>query len=109
MEPSKGTALKEIMRIVFVGECLAFEGDVAIGSDSVETVLDKAQKVLKHIEEIENWVGEFPLLIGVDSLVGDFVRQELAPSALDEDGAKEVDSVEITWGKVFCVDDAHGR
>lgn len=108
MNPRKGFPLAEILRVSLMREGLALEGDVAVGLEGVETVLDKSDKVLEEVEKEEEDEEQFALLVGVNHFVGDLMRQELAPSTLHEDDAEEVDAVKVAWRKVLSVDDAHG-
>ena len=108
MNPRKGFPLAEILGFSFMCKGLALEGDVAVGLEGVETVLDKSDKVLEEVEKEEEDEEQFALLVGVNHFVGDLMRQELAPSTLHEDDAEEVDAVKVAWREMFGVDDAHG-
>ena len=108
MNPRKGFPLAEILGVSLMRKGLALEGDVAVGLEGVETVLDKSDKVLEEVEKEEEDEEQFALLVGVNHFVGDLMRQELAPSTLHEDDAEEVDAVKVAWREMFGVDDAHG-
>lgn len=108
MNPRKGFPLAEILGVSLMREGLAFEGDIPVSLKGVETVLDETDKIFNQIEDKEDDEEQFALLVGVDSFVGDLMRQELAPSTLHEDDAEEVDAVKVAWRKMFGVDDAHG-
>lgn len=107
MNPRKGFPLAEILGVSLMREGLAFEGDIPVSLKGVETVLDETDKIFNQIEDKEDDEEQFALLVGVDSFVGDLMRQELAPSTLHEDDAEEVDAVKVAWRKVLSVDDAH--
>lgn len=107
MNPRKGFPTDEILGFSFMREGLALEGDVAVGLEGVETVLDKSDKVLEEVEKEEEDEEQFALLVGVNHFVGDLMRQEPSPSTLHEDDAEEVDAVKVAWRKVLSVDDAH--
>ena len=87
---------------------LALEGNVAVGLKGVKTVLDKPDEIFKQVEDEEDDEEQFALLVGVNCLMGDLMRQESAPPTLHEDDAEEVDAMEVAWWEMFGVDDAHG-
>ena len=106
--PCHRMPVARVIHIVFMGVCLPFETDVVVCLSHLEPILQEPNQELNPVPQVEERVGHFPLLAGVDEFVVQFVRFHLAPSPLHEDGAEEVESVIRTEGYETIVDDFHG-
>lgn len=89
--PCHRVSVAKVVRIVFIGVCLPFETDVVVCLFNFEPILQQPNQKLYPIPQVEERVGQFPLLAGVDKFVVQFVCFHLAPSPLHEDGAEDVE------------------
>jgi len=106
--PCHRTTVTQIVLVTLISVCLPFKTNAVICLLHMEAALHQPHEELNHIPQVEQRVGQLPLLTSVDELMVQFMRFHLPPPTLHKDASKKVESVVGAKGDETVIDDFHG-